>query len=287
MLSENSTNDLISAGISYIESSKAYQDQPQQFTNWEATSTVRAHHKVPTMIAYPKDEGSGLSIIWGFEAWNQGPTSDNYIRYANFKLWLPIPDGSGYDSDDGMVWGPEGGSRGGKSRSAEEVTRDFLDLLFEHFEKIVKNQWGYSRSNYDYHILFTVPATFSPATVKRFEEIVRNTRIVSDGGSESIHFEVGSYREPEAAGIHTIFELPSHHRKQLHIGDSFVVCDAGGGTVVSVPLVNAFCLQNTTFEHEQTDRLACFTILGRLLIYRKRCIKFSLQIRSDCKCERY
>ncbi|RPA72014.1 hypothetical protein BJ508DRAFT_367491 [Ascobolus immersus RN42] len=237
------------SGIAYIDSKRTYREAPEVLTSWKGKPDM-VLSKVPTIIAYPKDDKAGLPILWGYEALGRSeddPRSediprfklDDYIRYSNFKLRLPChgsdsdgaepdPDWHNYEDVD-----PE---RSAGGRSAEEVTRDYLNLLFEHFEEsIVDLEPDYSSIGCDYHILLTVPATFTKRTLRVFESILRRTIMANRTNSDmTIHLQAGSYREPEAASMYTFFELSNTSRMaegKLNINDCFVICDAGGGTV--------------------------------------------------------
>ena len=79
----------------------------------------------------------------------------------------------------------------------------------------------------DYNILFTVPAQFEVLEVEKFKSIVKSTKF----GEHTVSV---SLREPEAATLYTI----NHGVETLMpVGQCIVLCDAGGGTVVSIKTI--------------------------------------------------
>lgn len=87
---------------------------------------------------------------------------------------------------------------------------------------------------YDYHVLLTVPATFSATAIESFKRVVYQTKIKELSAS----LQVGTLSEPEAAANYTIYKNLSTANEGLESeglkdGECFTVCDAGGGTVVS------------------------------------------------------
>lgn len=211
------TTNKPSKGISYKDVSKRYSEPPERFTTWPGVSAVRAYHKVPTVIAYPKD--GKKKILWGFEAEEFGTNPAEYFRCEMFKPHLHALSEDIIAPGSSRLSLPEG-------KTVKDVTRDYLDLLFNHFEQTISDTYPLGR--YRYHILITVPATFPEVTVGIFRKIVEKTTM--GGLGRNISFDVGTLTEPEAAAIYTINKQPGY---QFEEGDCFVVCDAGGGTVVS------------------------------------------------------
>ena len=72
------------------------------------------------------------------------------------------------------------------------------------------------------HFVLTVPAVWSEKSSQRTAEALRRTHCFPKGAKILV------MSEPEAAAIHTLHSTDRHH---LNVGDSFVVVDAGGGTV--------------------------------------------------------
>lgn len=70
--------------------------------------------------------------------------------------------------------------------------------------------------------ILTVPAVWSPSTWDATLTCASNAGLSS---KDSLHV----ITEPEAAAL---YELDQRAKLELQVGDTFVVCDAGGGYVV-------------------------------------------------------
>ncbi|RPA72446.1 hypothetical protein BJ508DRAFT_73385 [Ascobolus immersus RN42] len=225
------------SGISYWEisppegesSRRAGQQEPKQFVRWPGVRTTSAHHKVPTLLAYPRDEyeKENLPILWGFEAEQlagQRPEDEKkYIRCRTFKPQIDAENQhSALETRSFVVDLPSG-------KTILDLTKNYLELLFEHFTETLKKMDAHDSAEdlYSYHVLFTVPATFSHSAVESFRKIVEESRIVDCLAT----YEIGTLTEPEAAAIHTISQTEQIRLSKLKQGDLFTVCDAGGGTV--------------------------------------------------------
>ncbi|MCJ1388771.1 hypothetical protein MMC18_001621 [Xylographa bjoerkii] len=166
--------------------------------------------KVPSELQY-----SGKSFRWG----SQIPKSG--FRYTGFKLELDpeqhsklfsllskLPDATDLPSAYNVP--------------AEKMVSDYLTMLRKHGEKAVRCSLPKSLSQYlSFEYIITTPAVWSP-------RVQAKTRAAAElagfGKAENIRI----ISEPEAAAIFALRTIPSH---SLAIGDIFVVCDAGGGTV--------------------------------------------------------
>ncbi|RPA72011.1 hypothetical protein BJ508DRAFT_335471 [Ascobolus immersus RN42] len=203
------------SGISYKEAAKPYSELSKHFTSWPGISRVHTYYKVPTALAFPHDPNG--EVLWGFAADKilQNPEPE-YIRCVMFKPHLHDANDRIIESDSFPLSLPPG-------KTVADVTGIYLDLLFSHFEKEMKD--SYSRNVFDYHILFTVPATFSETSTEGFRRIIAEKTEI---GKQGIQFEVGTLTEPQAAAMHMIYEQPE---SEFADKPTFIVCDAGGGTV--------------------------------------------------------
>ncbi|KAH7160459.1 hypothetical protein B0J13DRAFT_644084, partial [Dactylonectria estremocensis] len=106
--------------------------------------------------------------------------------------------------------------------TAEEVVRDYLRELWIYTKedirkRVMDDNW---ENTYTIHVVLTVPAMWSHTakdkTLKaaRDANLPRNIKLVT---------------EPEAAALATLHDKANENA--LSAGDTFVVCDAGGGTV--------------------------------------------------------
>lgn len=108
-------------------------------------------------------------------------------------------------------------------RAGKDVTTavaDYLTELFKHAKQALVKQFGeYFVRTTHLEVIVTVPAIWTDgaknATLKAAEKagMGNNIRMIS---------------EPEAAAVYTLQAIRPNH---LKVGDNFIVCDAGGGTV--------------------------------------------------------
>lgn len=221
-----------------------------QLGNWPGQPPTRNSYKVPTIVAYPDN---GDPPLWGFEA----ERSTRSLRMRVFKTFLDPRSSDKYPSPPG--------------KTLNDVVRDYLEGLYSHLTKTLAIE-GLSSNDVDYKFLLTVPATFENGAVENFRRIVKTT------GIGNHDFEV-SLTEPEAAALYTMEAQPMRTNKSyrvrlnasstevkvlayelLQVGDCFVVCDAGGGTVVSNYSTLIFPLKGHTLINSAQD-LSSYTIL--------------------------
>ncbi|KAI9738107.1 MAG: hypothetical protein M1818_005535 [Claussenomyces sp. TS43310] len=179
-------------------------------TVWPGSQN-KTSEKVPTVMKYEttKEEPS---FRWGFQV---SPLVDG-IR--GLKLLL--------DEDQKDRYGPSLLSKNilmAIRKDAVDVASDYLRELFRVVQKVQVRRLGeaYVKSA-KFRIVLTVPAVWSDkakdATLKAAEKAGLNDH------------ELSMISEPEAAAIYTLRAIQPN---TITIGDTFVVCDAGGGTVVS------------------------------------------------------
>lgn len=81
------------------------------------------------------------------------------------------------------------------------------------------------------HFMLTVPAIWSERSTQRTMRALRRARgfpTRGKEGKENATVSVSVVSEPEAAAIYTLHKADRH---DLQVGDTFLVVDAGGGTV--------------------------------------------------------
>ncbi|XXH01548.1 hypothetical protein Hte_007908 [Hypoxylon texense] len=114
----------------------------------------------------------------------------------------------------------------GKSLNLDDVDQnitDYLSKLYEHFIYMIRNQIGRAMfESITVQFVLTVPAIWSENAKQRTLEAFRQVPGLPSGYSATL------VSEPEAAAVAAIREL---RHQDLEVDDSFVVVDAGGGTV--------------------------------------------------------
>lgn len=114
------------------------------------------------------------------------------------------------------------------SRTPEDVVTDYLSKLWEHTFKIIEKDLGKKEvAKMDIKVVITVPAIWDDVAKQRTLWAAINAEVL---GGQAVCGLIG---EPEAAALAVFEDLESQGSEILEIGDSFVICDCGGGTAVS------------------------------------------------------
>ena len=113
-------------------------------------------------------------------------------------------------------------ARGG--RNVDKLVTDYLSALGEHLLYTLKEKLGEGvvRST-PLEFVVTVPAIWSDLAKDKTKQACQRA-----SGFSHTTFPIHLISEPEAAAIYALHGLDPHG---LSVGDSFVICDAGGGTV--------------------------------------------------------
>ncbi|KAF2199489.1 actin-like ATPase domain-containing protein [Delitschia confertaspora ATCC 74209] len=183
------------SGLAWAETNRA--DYQYVIEDWPASTSsarTKSSAKVPTEL---RSINNGFQ--WGFQI----PATAKRNKY--FKLKLDEPTGSTTDS-----------------KPPEELTQLYLSFLYKHLISVLEQRLSASVVN-DTPIDFvlTVPAIWSNSAKQKTEKAAVRAGFK---GSKKIHL----VSEPEAAAIYTLHNLGT---SSLQVGKTFVVCDAGGGTV--------------------------------------------------------
>jgi Hsp70 protein len=166
------------------------------------------NEKVPTELCY-----DGGECKWGFEV------PDGQQRYQWFKLELD-PEKSKENSFLSVEYPDPNALPTSCTKSAEVLSTQYLAKLRKHVVEVLKTKLGagvVESTAIEYVI--TVPAIWSDAAKYRTRACAKRAGM---GGDLQI------ISEPEAA---VICVLDSQDPGTLEVGDKFVMCDAGGGTV--------------------------------------------------------
>ena len=226
-----------------------------QWPNIEGSLEGQTSDKVPTQLCYADDE-----CLWGFAI------PEENLRYQWFKLDLdpaqkdqeisllamdyPDPKAlvpgaplSAIDSPNPKALAPgytdwklknsfkHGASKKNRTKNgaaktetakndAEKLVTDYLSQLRNHTEKILRLKLGDSVvDTTPTSWTITVPAVWSDGAKAKTQRCA-----LAAGTGSSIRI----ISEPEAAVVYALDAMDPHN---LEVGDNFVLCDAGGGTV--------------------------------------------------------
>ncbi|KAF4419189.1 actin-like ATPase domain-containing [Fusarium acutatum] len=186
------------------------QKKLQLITDWPNPSTPIANaEKVPSTISY-KD---GRVNNWGFGV----DVDEEHLRW--FKLLLE-PE-STYSQAVKEVH-QSNKLLGTMDKTAEQVVSDYLREIWnytkEHIRKhLIVQDW---EKSFAVRVVLTVPAIWS---------LTAKDKTLKAAALAGLPTNIQLVSEPEAAALATFKEKAEDG--VLQVGDAFVVCDAGGGTV--------------------------------------------------------
>lgn len=201
----------------------------------------REEGKVPTEIFYD-DDGQ---VKWGYDI--PGDVS----RLQWFKLLLLKPEDLGPDlrASPFLQRARDIAKKSGKIPI--DIVADYLKLLWDHAEEKIKQAIG--KTAFDtltLHIVVTIPAIWKGYAQQSTEQAIRKAGMLGRRSAGPTQLSVVT--EPEAAALSTILD----RYDSVEQGNLYVVCDAGGGTVVSI----------LPISHHTTDR-ADFGLKQDLITY--------------------
>jgi hypothetical protein len=114
------------------------------------------------------------------------------------------------------------------NKTPVQAVGDFLQLLWAHAIANIEKAFGeVALEGLPFEVVCTVPAVWTNQAVNKMREAAKRAGILEHrlAGETTLRF----VSEPEAAALATFEDLKN--RPNFQVGDSFVVCDAGGGTV--------------------------------------------------------
>lgn len=188
------------------------------------SSNLQYTEKTPTVIAYNKDPP-----IWGG---NVKPKDKPQV--SHFKLGLQANVGKHYlrkwsIEDSSMILGGFLKNHNWKhpdlpNKKALDFTSDYLTCVVNYINtEILPNEFGSNfLRNQQISFVITVPAIWTDAA----KALTRTAALRAGIPGHKLEF----ITEPEAAAL---CYAATYKELDLHDGDRFLVCDAGGGTVVS------------------------------------------------------
>lgn len=214
---------------------------PQVITDWTTSRASNAdQEKVPSAISY--DENGNVEH-WGYEAtelvhpectfrWFKIMLESSGSRPGNVEEQQDIEDIR--KSIDALLKRT--------NKTPEDVTADFLSALWEHTREYIRKRVENTSWENTSVVVLTVPAVWSDLAKQKTRASARKA-----GLGDCVIFS-----EPEAAALSTLKDrsdgqalevvicssllqlcVPYRTRADLQqVGNAFIVCDAGGGTVV-------------------------------------------------------
>ncbi|KAF2449569.1 hypothetical protein P171DRAFT_507242 [Karstenula rhodostoma CBS 690.94] len=209
-------------GVSYCDTSRTdnIENRIQIVSNWPAVhAMIGTKEKTPTEITYL---GGGMK--WG------GAIPPNIQRHMWTKLELDTPrTGEAAKIRQELLGSGYGGVAGVKS--PVDIIADFLAQVLDHLMKNLNVQYTEKLwKTFSITLVITYPAVWSDSakafTLQAFSQAGFNQKKLP------MLKRTITATEPEAAALYTIMSMRGTAQdKQLAVGDGFVVCDMGGGTV--------------------------------------------------------
>jgi len=202
--SETSDTDLLEKRIDVIN------DWPSR------NNKIGTREKVPSEIAYPP-----TGMQWG----------SSILPYIQRHVWTKLELNNTSVGEAAKIFEELSLSSSGPRKNAVEIVADFLAQVKDHLIKNLDEKYGQELwRTLPITLVVTVPAVWTDAAKERTLQAVRRA------GFNSTVFPMLkrtiTITEPEAAAIYTISSLRgSVQQEKMAIGDGFVVCDMGGGTV--------------------------------------------------------
>ena len=143
-----------------------------------------------------------------------------------------------------------------QKKSPEDLITDYLAELYKHLMYTLEEKLGASiLRTIPIEFCLTVPAIWTEVSKEKTLKACRKAGIKSET-------EISLVSEPEAAAIYALHGLDPHG---LKIGDSFVLCDAGGGTVdlISYTITDLYPILKVKEAAAGTGGLCGSTFLNR------------------------
>ncbi|KAK6825211.1 actin-like ATPase domain-containing protein [Apiospora arundinis] len=172
--------------------------------------------KVPTEISYDippaAPVGTPPNIKWGFQFKPEEP------RLRCIKLFLDRSQKLPF-----YVSPQETATQLRKyNKNVVDAVSDYLTQVYEHTMDTLTRRYGESfMASTKVDWVLTCPAVWSDAA--------KNTTLqAAERAGMGSQADIQMISEPEAAAVYTLKAIQPNH---LNVGDNFIVCDAGGGTV--------------------------------------------------------
>jgi molecular chaperone DnaK (HSP70) len=182
--------------------------------NWTDPNMSNANHdKVPSEIVYDED---GRPKLWGFEARSNKETTP--IRW--FKVLMDedhMQDGL----EKEVILNTTKQSLAAIQKTAEDVVIDYLRCVWKFaLETIRAPHQKDMADKYRFRIVITVPAIWNPQAMEKTRQAIQKVL-----ANEKWPVEV--VQEPTAAAIYTLNHMMKFESHAIHVGDCYLVCDAG------------------------------------------------------------
>ncbi|TFB06377.1 Heat shock 70 kDa protein 12B [Trichoderma ghanense] len=206
------------SGVAWARASRP--EQIDIITSWKSHFNFsNDKEKVPTSICYT---GEGEAPLWGYAA----PVGESTLQW--FKLCLLDEEDIPRYLRGSTHLQTAKSSLSKMGNHAVDVISDYLRELWKYSLSCIERAEGASMVELSaFRVVVTLPAIWPAYAQFRMKEAIEKAGILEPRGVSDTTLEFIS--EPEAAALATLRDMSD--RPDMMLGDHFVVCDAGGGTV--------------------------------------------------------
>ncbi|KAM0341281.1 hypothetical protein ACHAPQ_000670 [Fusarium lateritium] len=226
MTANKPVDDLIIIGIdfgtTYSGIAWAYSREPEEIelvTSWDSELNHCSDvEKAPTQLFYDNDKDT----TWGYSV----PADKDALKW--FKLLLLDTADIPADMLSSVQLRKARDLLDGIKKDPVNVIACFLRKIWNHAIDSIRRSVGAELLQKSrFHVVVTLPAIWPPYAQQRMKQAARVSGILDarSCGETTLRF----ISEPEAAALATIKDLSK--RSTIKVGDTMVICDAGGGTV--------------------------------------------------------
>ncbi|TQV94208.1 Hsp70 family chaperone [Cordyceps javanica] len=188
---------------------------PHLLTSW-GEGGDNTDGQVPTVLRYDNGEMSG-PYVWGYRAQRFAERGERIHEWFKLGLCDDFEQRRARESQLIKQFGSKTAKQPVKGRDCEKLVRDYLVGI----KQAVDEKLGAIQSAVamERQYVISVPALWDYSEKEK-------TRACAERADMGEGSEITLIPESEAAGIWAIKTMPS-----IEEGDTFVICDAGGGTV--------------------------------------------------------
>jgi len=207
------------AGVSFCEtSSRSTGDEHiEVIHDWPSQHTkIGTKEKVPSELTYQKE-----GLIWG----------SLIPPHVQRHLWTKLQLDPNQKGEVDKIVREVSTSSQDPSKQPVEIIADFLAQIKAHLIKNLDQKYGKALwRGLEITLVVTVPAVWTEMAKARTLEAVEKAGFNKLELSQLKNIIVTT--EPEAAAIYTIKSLRgTTQNANFSVGDGFIVCDMGGGTI--------------------------------------------------------
>lgn len=184
---------------------------------WPGLPPDSVETKVPTKIAYSRNQSHRHEPIWGFSC----DPDDEYDEISEVKEHFKI-----YLDQHSLDLARKGGVRNMPETvdEAKYLVTDYLRQIYKHVKlciEAITGSWKDKRIEF----VFSTPTTWASLdTSNRFHDAIQAAGFTSQNPDK--HLATLELTESEAAAVY----FATNSEIELERGDIILICDAGGGT---------------------------------------------------------